>query len=364
MALTEHSWAATDANDVVIDRSGLRSINEARDLGLRTVHSLDVQAETLHHAHTVADSNKYVLDQSERVIRGMTWWGWMQNKFTAAPRPPSPHASPPTLERTPASAAQPPREALFAGHRELGVESDPQLREQNEYVQEVGRGLDELLEVGAAMGNRIEEQNNESVPQLHEKIEGLWHMTRHMTRRAGRVTESYGWSRATPRLLGHVALQHTETKRYLRARGDDVCLSEEVDCLRATCRFKLYEKRAHLLGLQSAVSMHYVGLTFSGNIRCNFRRFNRCQEFDFDLSRPNATPILCIASNFGDGLWVRVKDGNLVPAYPRDEQGALQKAAKFRVVFLDDAFEIPTYAEAILRPKKLQSSGDDDPVIR
>jgi len=141
------------------------------------------------------------------------------------------------------------------------------------------------------------------------------------------VCESYA-TRATPTLLCHVALLEKASGRYVRARGADVGLSEEVGVLRATSRFALYEKRPHLLGLRSTVSGKYVGITFSGAIQCAASSFGRWEEFDLDLQRPHETPMLCVAANWGGGCWIRVqpnRERRLVPAEPRGGVGAVPK---------------------------------------
>lgn len=364
----ESTWERLD--DKQRDRSALRSLNQAKEYGLHAAATLDVQGEQLEQAEFCADSNQYMMDRSARLVRGMTWWGWLTNGFIPEPKPPAPQqrrrqGSPleddrrreGSRRRAPISAAGPrpigggvDDEFLRDLDNNMSARQSSHLKEQREYLDEVSQGLDELMEVGGEIGRRVEEQN-ESVPRLQDKIENLWQSTRHVTRQAGRVMESYA-TRATPKLLGHVALREVTTKRMVRARGDEVSLSDEVDCLRATCRFALYEKRAHLLGLQSPVSKNYVGLTFAGSIRCSARSFGRTEEFDFELHKSEPTPLLCVAANFGAGCWIRVesKERRLLPAEPRDAPDALQRAARFQVIFLDDNFITPSYAEQIIRP--------------
>ncbi|KAJ8613950.1 hypothetical protein CTAYLR_008792 [Chrysophaeum taylorii] len=350
-----HGVSSSSSAEAARDRSGLRAVSEAREVGLQTVGKLDAQGETIRHAQTAVDSNQHLIDKSGRVVRGMTWWGWVQNAFSSPPAPPEPQPratrrTPPAVSReAPAGLVR--HASVVAAPREAASSSRPRdarLREQQEYLGELSQGLEELLEVGGAIGERVEEQA-EAVPKLHASVEHLWQSTRHVTRQAGRVMESYA-TRATPKLLCHVALREVESRRYVRARGDVVALSDEVDVLRATCRFALYEKRAHLLGLQSTVSKLYVGITFSGAIKCAATRFGRWEEFDIDLTRPNATPILCVAANFGAGCWIRVeaREGRLLPAEPRTCAQAVNRAAKFEIVVLDDVYAPPAYAEEIL----------------
>jgi hypothetical protein len=174
-------------------------------------------------------------------------------------------------------------------------------------------------------------------------MDRLWNSTRAVTRAAGRLTGG-----ATPEARGHVALREVGSRRFLRARGDDVGLSEEVDVLRATCRFALYEKRAHLLGLLSPVSGRWLGLTFAGAIACRASRFGSWEEWDLDLSAKGrrASPLLCLGANWGAGCWVALHDRDrrrLVVGPPAADLRAPR--ATFEVLFLDATHAAPSFAE-------------------
>ena len=270
------------------DRSGAAALDEAFESGRSTLTRLGEQGEALHRAEVVADSNQYVVDKSARVVSGMTWTGWIRNKFTALPKP-APPPPPPRSggasapERGPRGPRGPPRgvdleperSALFAGARveapgpgataaAAPSKTEAALAEQEAYIASLSEGLDDLRGVGAAIGEELDD-HEERVPRLQDKMDQLWSTTRQVTRAAGRLTHATAGS--TPALLGHVALLETRSRRYLRARGDDVALSDEVDVLRATCRFALHEKRAHLLvqiaelGLDEHLSVLDVVLT-------------------------------------------------------------------------------------------------------
>jgi len=237
------------------------------------------------------------------------------------------------------------------------------LVEQRAYVKELSRGLQELLEVGVAIGERVDEQN-EAAPRLQEKLDWLWQSTTHVTRQAGRVNEGYG-RRAVPRLLGHVALREVSTRRFLRVRGPEVALSEEVETLRGTCRFALYEKREHLLGLKNCVSGKFLGISFSGAIVCASTSFGRWEEFDLDLHHNTPTAVLCVAANWGGGCWLRLTASgsghgkakrHLAPAEPQTAKHGLRRAARFDLLFLDDLYHPPSFAEQILQPRSSRSS--------
>ncbi|KAH8060886.1 zinc finger protein [Aureococcus anophagefferens] len=212
---------------IVKDRSGTAALDEAYEHGRSALTRLGEQGEALHRAEVVADSNQYVIDKSRR-----------------------------------------------RGEHDLG---EAALAEQDAYVNALSEGLEDLRGVGEALGDELAD-HDDRVPRLQDKMDRLWSTTRQVTRAAGRLTHASAGS--TPKLLGHVALRELATKRYLRARGQDVGLSEEVDVLRATCRFALYEKRAHLLGLRSPVSGKYLAITFSAPSARRARRLGRAHSPD------------------------------------------------------------------------------------
>ena len=338
------------------DRSGLVALHEARETGVRTLTTLGEQGEALDRAETVVDSNQYLIDKSGRVIRGMTWWGWVQNNFSSPPAPPKPGRQREVSKTTPERHS-----GLYDYDDDVAKPVTMPSDDQQTYVEELSRGLEDLMDVGVAIGARVDEQN-ETAPRLHTKLDRLWESTTHVTRQAGRVNEGYG-KRAKPKLLGHVALRERETRKFLRARGGEVKLSDEVDVLRATCRFASYEKRAHLLGLQSCVSGKYMGITFGGSIACTSSSFGRWEEFDLDLDhRPTNTAILCVAANFGSGCWLRLTNyDSLTPGEPRSSELGLKRAVRFEIVKLDDVFQIPSYADQILVPIRRKHGDDDNP---
>ena len=55
---------------------------EAVEVGRATVEAAERQGEQLRNADRLADQAHYVLDQSARLLKGMTWSGWVQNIFT------------------------------------------------------------------------------------------------------------------------------------------------------------------------------------------------------------------------------------------------------------------------------------------
>lgn len=58
-----------------------RAAVEAVEVGRATSEAVERQGDQLKNADRLADQTKYALDQSTRVLKGMTWSGWVQNMF-------------------------------------------------------------------------------------------------------------------------------------------------------------------------------------------------------------------------------------------------------------------------------------------
>jgi hypothetical protein len=59
-----------------------RAAVEAVDIGRATLMTAECQGEQLRNADRLADETNYILDRSTRLLKGMTWTGWVQNMFT------------------------------------------------------------------------------------------------------------------------------------------------------------------------------------------------------------------------------------------------------------------------------------------
>lgn len=64
----------------------LRDTAESLQMGRATAHTLSMQAEQLGRSERVLDETQATVDMSKRVLSGMTWSGWIYNKFSAAPQ--------------------------------------------------------------------------------------------------------------------------------------------------------------------------------------------------------------------------------------------------------------------------------------
>ena len=75
---------------------------EALHIGRATLTQAEQQGEQLDRANALADETDYKLDKATRVLRGMTWSGWVANMFSKSVGPP------PEGTATAAGAHEPP----------------------------------------------------------------------------------------------------------------------------------------------------------------------------------------------------------------------------------------------------------------
>ena len=69
-------------------RAARRAGAEAVEIGRETLEEATRQGEQLAHAEKMADETSYKLDKAGRILRGMTWSGWVANAFSSDLKPP------------------------------------------------------------------------------------------------------------------------------------------------------------------------------------------------------------------------------------------------------------------------------------
>lgn len=72
--------------------SAQRAATEAVHVGRETLESATRQGEQLENAEHLAEDTEYKLDRATRILRGMTWSGWLANKFSSDVDAPTIHS--------------------------------------------------------------------------------------------------------------------------------------------------------------------------------------------------------------------------------------------------------------------------------
>jgi hypothetical protein len=74
---------------------------EAVMIGRETLETVVRQGEQLQNAENLADETEYTLDRATRLLKGMTWSGWLGNKFSRDVEPPEYKTEQPDLAGPP-----------------------------------------------------------------------------------------------------------------------------------------------------------------------------------------------------------------------------------------------------------------------
>lgn len=74
----QQQYHANDEEYLSAQRAAVESIQ----IGRATLEVVAQQGEQLDRAESIADETQYHLDKAARLLRGMTWSGWLANKFT------------------------------------------------------------------------------------------------------------------------------------------------------------------------------------------------------------------------------------------------------------------------------------------
>ena len=91
-----------------------RAAVEAVSSGRAALSTIAQQGQQLANAEEISDSNAFMLDKSNRILKGMTWSGWVSNMFTSNVEASGPSDTAVRLRKTAASTA--PKHNLTTSH--------------------------------------------------------------------------------------------------------------------------------------------------------------------------------------------------------------------------------------------------------
>uniref|UniRef100_H3GEG7 t-SNARE coiled-coil homology domain-containing protein n=1 Tax=Phytophthora ramorum TaxID=164328 RepID=H3GEG7_PHYRM len=225
----------------------LRDAAESLDVGRATAHSLSLQAEQLGRSERVLDETQATVAMSRRVLRGMTWGGWLYNKFSAAPE----------LAGDKGSAEWWTESAVAAAESSC---CDSMEDIHDKFLRDLEPQLAELKEQSLALGSALDTQN-EQLGRMDSKI-GQVH---HDMKRVGIQANKIAGRKVSVMFRFRCAFQEVQTGRFLRDVDGEALLSADVvvDGLRGG-DFNSYEQ--------------------------------------FLVESKSTTPIFCLASYFGLGV--------------------------------------------------------------
>ncbi len=267
--------------------------------------------ELLRSAEDNVDSNQHIIQQSQRVLRGMTWSGYFYNLFTSEP---------PTVQTGSASSslgnssAQLPRSELKISPPDAQAKEDlvnssvikspasGKLQAQDDALLEVSRSLGELHQIGIAMGETLD-SHNQSLDRLGAKTKALEESTLEVLLRSSQLISRSNGGNAE--YLGEYRLEITFPRRGFLGVVDDKLVVHSREDLSTT--FRVFVKENHIFGLQSVMSLRYLATGTFVSISAHSYRFNKSSESYVDLSG-DQTGIFFLDCNWGRGGWLKFID--------------------------------------------------------
>lgn len=255
------------------------------------------------------------------------------------------------IRREPQSQAQQQRQ-LQGVDRPHDTQSLAQVRRvQDQYLDALGRVLDEQRQVGATMGVAIGEQARQ-MERLADRTDRLQESTRSVIRKASRISQGSWGERA--KFVANVAFRDVRSGLFLTVVGDELRLLEP-DVVRS-CQFAAHTHQSSISGFRSCVTGKWVGQTLLGSLKVKGGGFGRNEEWEVDWKAPDRTFLMCCSANWGNGGYLMVDDkGELrIGGYDVKDR---QEAARFQVVDCD-MYSSSEYVNEVLRPlKRPESAG-------
>ncbi|KAG7379656.1 hypothetical protein PHYBOEH_011817 [Phytophthora boehmeriae] len=337
----------------------LRDAAGALEIGRATAHTLSMQSEQLGRSDRVLDETQATIDTSKRILRGMTWSGWVYNKFSTAPQlstTTGPHEIVmgficPDCK---VKFASPEQLGVHYGnvHKDVGVRREArqvdasvqqrQLRTENKsvsksedvhekFLQDLEPQLAELKQASLALGSALDSQNAQ-LDQLDSKI-GRVH---HDMKRVGIQANKLAGRKVPVMFRFRCAFQEAKTRRFLRDVDGEPTLSAEVVVDGCTFRAYTLGDDSDVWGFQSEKSSQFLGVNRYGNLKVRGADF--CSYEQFLIEAKPKTTIFCLSSYFGLGGWIATREAvdatNLTIIRGTTENKS--HAAQFSLVNLDD----------------------------
>ncbi|GAB9476683.1 hypothetical protein Gpo141_00013741 [Globisporangium polare] len=347
----------------------LRAVAESLNVARETAHTLSMQSEQLDRSERAVEDTQQVVDLSKRILRGMTWSGWIYNAVSSAPQRVSDrNASQPveitmgficpecrvkfnTPEQLGAHYANT-HEHLAPQHDsgtsaaagllrrtpELGRRSSQttQLVNQQsedvheEFLRALEPQLAELKEVSLALGNALDAQNSQ-LERMDQKVDIVQDGMKRVSIQAKKLTGS----RLTVNYRFRCAFQEVGSGKFVRDLDGEASLS--ADIVIDGCTFRAYTlgDGTELWGFQSEKSSLFFGVNRYGNLKIRGEDFKSYEQFAIDHTKAT-TAIFCVSSFFGLGGWITARDDSKLSII-RGTPDNKPQAAQFKIVHLDDA---------------------------
>ncbi|OQR97718.1 hypothetical protein ACHHYP_10100 [Achlya hypogyna] len=313
--------------------ASLRLNAETVSISREVASVLCQQSEQLDQTETALDVTQQVVERANYVVRGMSWSGWLANKFTKEPvvnaaqrsgskeiamgficpecrvaqasqhalleHYESVHASPPpTATSLPATIpSQAPSQLVKQEYAQDEGKSPSQCSvHTRKQLKHASKGISNHLDMQLAQLDRIEAKSEKTKDDM-----------RLVTAKATKLTSSLMTICAQFRC----AFQEVSTQQFLaNVSGEPVVCK---DAASPDCVFRAYTlaDSAEMWGFLNESSGLYLGINALGSMKIQGTALKSYEQFAIDATRETTT-LFNFASSFGLGGWVCMRqDGSL-----------------------------------------------------
>jgi hypothetical protein len=261
------------------------------------------------------ETTEHALEKSLRVLRGMSWSGMFYNLATPEQKPSTSiasrhqrdiYASHPDMlkyktDRAELFDSNEATKSSISGVGKGGISKT--LDQQDADLLQLSGALHHLENIGLEINKSLQTQN-ELTTELEEKTDQVNDIALATILRSAQLTQRAKNSHEMT--LGDYTLFDMKTSQYLSVHGTALVLSSRFD---RSSLFRVSVKESHILGIQSHLTLRYLGINLFGKVCVTSSHFGSYEETFLDLdSSKGSTGILFLASNWGGGGWLQYGD--------------------------------------------------------
>lgn len=316
---------------------------QAIEHGTAILGEMGRQQEYLDQAEDTLEANDNILDQANKVIRNMTWSGYMYNMASSVgggitPQPTYHEDGARNLgthrntsnnnnsnsnsnstggqgqardtggnrERESRNQPKPtdPYGTMNSNNANNGngalIQSQLYYNEQDNQLDEISAAVASLEELSLVIGQKLEAQNNQ-IEVLDERTHEVHDKTLSVSLKASKMT-ARSKGKIEPRIVGMFQFVDVRTGKFLSVdENENITLSSVPD--RST-HFNIYSKEQDLMGIQSVKNLKYIGYCIWGSMGCSGTYLGSSEECYLTLSGEE-TGIFFVSRNWGNGGWLK-----------------------------------------------------------
>jgi hypothetical protein len=242
------------------------------------------------------ESTGYLVAESNRIVRGMTWSGYFYNLVT--PKPAVPAAGNSAVSYTVRSSDRRSEQSQTGNKRELFSGTNTEAV-NDDALTLVSRSLAELHDISLAMGESLDRQN-QGLERLDQKTEKTHDDTIQVLLKSSLLIH-YNKS-SKPIMIGEYCFVVSHPGGYLGVSGDSICIVSHIDL---SSTFRCYIKDDNLYGLQSSLTFKFLSTGYFTAISYHESDLTKSSMCHIDMSGAE-TGIFMMDCNWGGGGWIKI----------------------------------------------------------